>query len=257
MFDYKRVFLFFCLSVTTSVVLLSLFLQVNPALCDSCGRCVSVCETGALQTNTDGQMHIDYALCTQCGLCLVECPHSAITDLDNSGIIWGTVYSEYNFPLRNAIVSVDSFVHQTDFSGKFSFELLTGTYQLSCSASSYQNIQVELVLSAYEVIRQDIFMQTAESANDQSLSQKFIIYPSPFKLQAGRQQQISWYSNERSVCVELEIFNLKGKRVIKLMSNSSEFFWDGKDDSNDYVASGVYLYKLSGRNIIQKSIVIR
>ncbi len=56
---------------------------VNPELCTGCGRCVRVCEFGAIKLEVTPDKHlvarVDPLLCKGCGSCSVECPARAIT----------------------------------------------------------------------------------------------------------------------------------------------------------------------------------
>ncbi|NLH50252.1 MAG: 4Fe-4S binding protein [Myxococcales bacterium] len=57
------------------------FVQVDPAKCQKCGECQSVCGTGAIQPGDgkDGpRAVVDPAACVHCGQCLYHCPYGAI-----------------------------------------------------------------------------------------------------------------------------------------------------------------------------------
>ncbi len=69
-------------------------------------------------------------------------------------------------------------------------------------------------------------------------------YPNPF----NPETTIS-YSVKTSGPVQLNIYNIKGQRVKRLVNDNKEagrysVVWDGKDGNNNAVASGLYLYKL-------------
>ncbi len=72
------------------------------------------------------------------------------------------------------------------------------------------------------------------------------IYPNPFTGTA----RIN-YGVKRATLVELEIYNLKGQLVRRLVSESKDrgnhqTSWDGKDDQGSKVSSGVYLARIKG-----------
>ncbi len=48
--------------------------------CIGCGRCVEVCEAGAVKVGKD-RVHIDTGRCTLCGRCAAECPTQALSML--------------------------------------------------------------------------------------------------------------------------------------------------------------------------------
>ncbi len=78
-----------------------------------------------------------------------------------------------------------------------------------------------------------------------SLSQN---YPNPFNSTTAISYQLSVVSCQRSV-ISLKVYNILGKEVKKLVDKPQkagyyEVTWDGRDDSDKEVASGVYFCKL-------------
>ena len=70
-------------------------------------------------------------------------------------------------------------------------------------------------------------------------------YPNPF----NPETTIS-YSLERSGNVKIEVYNVKGQLVRTLINEAQNAgkhsaVWNGKDDHNRSVASGIYYYKLT------------
>ncbi len=70
-------------------------------------------------------------------------------------------------------------------------------------------------------------------------------YPNPF----NPSTTISFDVAQTSSFVNLEIYNMKGQKVKQLVneqlsSGQHSIVWNGNDDSNNPVSSGVYLYKL-------------
>lgn len=82
-------------------------------------------------------------------------------------------------------------------------------------------------------------------------------YPNPFNPVTTIKFQIP-----NSQYVRLEIFDIKGKLIRKLIDNemnagSHELFWDGRDVKGNHVHSGVYFYTLrSGRDYITKKMTM-
>lgn len=69
-------------------------------------------------------------------------------------------------------------------------------------------------------------------------------FPNPF----NPGTTIHFYLNEEGV-VQLEIFNIRGQRVRKLLNEhlnrgEQQVIWNGKDDRGNSVAGGVYIYRL-------------
>ncbi|MBW6515325.1 MAG: T9SS type A sorting domain-containing protein [Candidatus Cloacimonetes bacterium] len=84
----------------------------------------------------------------------------------------------------------------------------------------------------------------------------FSNYPNPFNISSSTDKSIgtniSFYI-DRSDDVKLEIFNIKGQRIIILLDEKRNagkhtVCWDGRDNRNRQLASGVYLYRLSVGN---------
>jgi hypothetical protein len=85
-------------------------------------------------------------------------------------------------------------------------------------------------------------------------------YPNPF----NPTTTIS-YSIPAAAAVELSIYNVKGQKVVTLVKQHQEAGaystqWNGTDEQNNSVASGVYFYKLSddsGRSSVQKCLLLK
>ena len=80
-------------------------------------------------------------------------------------------------------------------------------------------------------------------------------YPNPFNSSsAGRcpTTTISFELSENSEQIKLEIFNIKGKIIktfdVTINSNKGSVIWNGQDESNNNVSSGLYIYKLSSQH---------
>ncbi len=53
--------------------------QVNSEQCMGCGRCTTVCPTGAISLGVDGKATVSAALCQGCAACVAQCPAQAIS----------------------------------------------------------------------------------------------------------------------------------------------------------------------------------
>ncbi len=89
-----------------------------------------------------------------------------------------------------------------------------------------------------------------------NLIQKAIInlpnYPNPF----NPTTIISFSVTQNSDFVKLEIYNVKGQKVKQLVSSQlsagqHSVEWDGKDENNQSVTSGIYFYKLQTNGFSQ------
>ncbi len=71
-------------------------------------------------------------------------------------------------------------------------------------------------------------------------------YPNPFNPETTIR-----FTAEDTENAEIVIYNIKGQKVKKLLSNSAgqhSVVWDGKDENNNPVSSGVYFYQLNINN---------
>ena len=57
---------------------------VKPMICVQCGKCASVCESGAITQNPKGVYMINKKLCTGCGKCKEACPFGLMVKADDS-----------------------------------------------------------------------------------------------------------------------------------------------------------------------------
>jgi hypothetical protein len=94
----------------------------------------------------------------------------------------------------------------------------------------------------------ELAVQLAENPNPPDIPKKYGLfqnYPNPF----NPSTEISFFMKQAGRC-ELEIYNLKGRKVKTLFSGNIEaeqdycFTWNGKNESEKLVVSGVYFYKL-------------
>lgn len=123
----------------------------------------------------------------------------------------------------------------------------------------------------------DIFrfstMATDVSSNkDQNIPLDFALlqnYPNPFWSEAtsrgaGNAATIISFVVPHRSAVKVEIFNMIGQRVRTLAdevlpAGVYHKIWDGKSDDQKDVASGIYFYRLTSRNVVQqrKMILLR
>jgi flagellar hook assembly protein FlgD len=73
-------------------------------------------------------------------------------------------------------------------------------------------------------------------------------YPNPFNPETTIQ-----YSVKETANVKIDVYNTKGQKVKTLVNEQKvagdhTALWQGKDDSGNDVASGVYFYRLTSQN---------
>ncbi|MCK4653822.1 MAG: T9SS type A sorting domain-containing protein, partial [Candidatus Cloacimonetes bacterium] len=83
-------------------------------------------------------------------------------------------------------------------------------------------------------------------------------YPNPFT----NSTTISFNISRKDVkTVKIEIFNIKGEKIrqYSIVNFQSSIVWDGKDERNRAVPSGIYLYKLEMDNFseVKKALLLK
>ena len=100
-----------------------------------------------------------------------------------------------------------------------------------------------------------VFITGGTEISNDVISNRTVLYqniPNPF----NPETYIKFYLKDAGY-VSLEIFNIKGQRVKTLVSDDLSageynFIWNGKDDNENQVASGVYIYNLRTKGISEK-----
>ena len=196
--------------------------------------------------------------------------------LEVGGSISGHVYGQGGVPLSGAIVSASGAFDQfgvskwkiTPADGSYLIGgLPTGYYRVraydGCNYIYYNNktawIYADTVLVNMPSNTPNINFNFPSAVGDEEtqpsvrptefeLSQN---YPNPFN--PGTQIE---YTLQKKALVNLEIYNLLGQKVKMLMNEyqspgSYHILWDGKNEQNLTVASGVYFYRLKVNGAVQ------
>jgi Concanavalin A-like lectin/glucanases superfamily/Carboxypeptidase regulatory-like domain/Secretion system C-terminal sorting domain/Transglutaminase-like superfamily len=175
------------------------------------------------------------------------------------GILEGTVTSAVNGdPVEGAVITAGMFQTITDAAGFYSIDVAGCTYPLvSCSFGDYDVEFVEdIVVGDGETLVIDfeygftgsddpILIPTTTKLNNN--------YPNPFNPSTTIEFQLS---TETSEFTELVIYNLKGQKVKQLVKDqlsvgNHSAVWNGKDENDRTVSSGIYFYQLKAGNVIQ------
>ncbi|MFC1887901.1 T9SS type A sorting domain-containing protein, partial [Candidatus Cloacimonadota bacterium] len=134
-------------------------------------------------------------------------------------------------------------------------DIINGYWELEFRVTDFNNIFSEKSIG---------FSTSATSADDVLINpviSKLTNYPNPF----NPSTKISFHLNpENSVNTELTIYNLKGQKVKEfifpresLQTGLMEVTWDGHDDNNVSVSSGIYFYKVkSGTYKLTKKMLL-
>ena len=98
--------------------------------------------------------------------------------------------------------------------------------------------------------------------NDEIHNSNLSNYPNPFNSETTISFQ---FSKEQNKSTTLEIYNVKGQKVRTFSnqqinkSTNQQILWDGTDDNNEPVSSGIYFYRLTNedRSEMKKMLMIK
>jgi len=235
--------------------------QANPGLCNGCGRCYNICPNDAIYYDGEmGSARINQELCDGCGLCLEEC--GAFYVEDGRAVIIGTVInSETGFPMRDAVVQLDTISANCGLFGDYSFTVTAGIYNLTCSAEGYtDSIITYLEIFEFDVSEQNFALNPPTgSANNVVEKPRSTINASPNPFNPST--TISFELNSEFIeNIAIGIYNLKGQKnkefdiiLSGVEGESNSIIWNGTDDNDQPVSSGIYLYKLKSDGKIKAS----
>jgi len=175
-----------------------------------------------------------------------------INNLDGTnGGLFTCSYSDENghFPITAEIV-VDGIVFQLDplgfdYSGEVIFESIT-------SATGWDEATFRFSDNNYEFVEGTIFNNTSSEEQFPAADCKLQNYPNPFNPSTTISFSLTTESTEDA---ELVICNLKGQKIktysVILSGVEGSVSWDGTDQNNQPVSSGIYLYKLKSGDFEQ------
>ena len=166
---------------------------------------------------------------------------------DNSpeyGAILGVVTdADTGNPLEDALITVETYTATSNSNGEYFIEQIEmGDYTLTCELIGYELYSEDIVVDDIEII--DIALNSTSDSEDLTiLNGKIFLtnYPNPF----NPTTTISF--NLTAEDAKIEIYNLKGQKIKQLLSNSAgehSVIWDGTDENNQPVSSGIYFYQL-------------
>ncbi|MFA7544023.1 MAG: carboxypeptidase regulatory-like domain-containing protein, partial [Candidatus Cloacimonadaceae bacterium] len=137
----------------------------------------------------------------------------------------------------------------TNNSGAYSMILPIGTYSFSASANGYHPLSHdEIAILANQNITLNFNLIPLANQDDTEAVTATILsgnYPNPFN-----PETIISYELKDAASVKLEIYNLKGQLVRRLVNESQasgryRIVFDAKDEHQQPLPSGIYLYRLN------------
>ncbi len=171
------------------------------------------------------------------------------------GIVEGQVFElagMYPIPIEGAeIYNGTELLATSNETGHFTFEIEAGTYMLTCVAVGYVGLTEEVVVIAGEITSHAFIMVPLTGAGDNVIPSGTVLnanFPNPFNPETSIKFAIASESQ-----VQVEIYNLAGQKVKTLINERMNpgiycYVWNGKDDSDKSVTSGVYFYKMKAGN---------
>ncbi len=151
----------------------------------------------------------------------------------------------------------------SDIVGSFVYPTGPGVYTVRASRWDYEDQVIEnVVVNEGEVVELTIPMHLTSTDIDDPVTPpmtqiKATNYPNPF----NPETTISFFLPEAGI-TELCIYNLKGQMIRRMINaplsvGTHRLVWDGKDERNTPVASGMYLYRLqSGKHKFSGKMVL-
>ena len=152
----------------------------------------------------------------------------------------------------NDVFSVNSTEIELQPAESYSLEIsflsqIEGNYQESLHIISNDNLTPDLEI--------ELMAQAEEVSSNQPENVNFVNmlsdnYPNPFYINKMRNSFTTLkFSIKEQSKVTLEIYNIKGKKVKTIINDylkpdKYKLVWDGLDENNNKVASGIYLYRL-------------
>jgi hypothetical protein len=165
-----------------------------------------------------------------------------------SGYIAGHVLNTNAEFIENAEIIAGEYSTYSNELGTYLLEVIVGSYEVICYHEDYNiSIANDVIVNLGETTIVNFMLEP--SVNTEELLQIKEInisnYPNPF----NPETTISFNLPE-SGQITLEIYNIKGQKVKTLADgyfrkNTHSIIWQGIDDNNKSVASGVYFYKLT------------
>jgi len=157
----------------------------------------------------------------------------------------GTVFAESQF-------SVDLSINTKD--------LEPGDYESSIVFTVSDTLQNEITIPVNLTVEEQETKVADNSQNQPPSTIKlYDNYPNPF----NPNTMISYYLPQRSF-VEIKIYDIRGRKIRTLVNEMQNFGlkrinWDGNDDSNEAVSSGMYIYSLQSKEkvLFKKMLLIR
>ncbi|NQT65565.1 MAG: T9SS type A sorting domain-containing protein, partial [FCB group bacterium] len=140
-----------------------------------------------------------------------------------------------------------------DYSGDVIFESITGSYGWDEATFRFSD-------NNYEFVEETIINNTSSDDELPIVSGTLRNFPNPF----NPSTTISFSVTQNSDFVNLEVYNIKGQKVKTFAAfpnrglGTRSIMWNGTDQNNKPVSSGIYLYqlKVDGKTVANKKMLL-
>lgn len=158
-----------------------------------------------------------------------------------------------NFPLT-AKITLDNGNEMEMIPSSFDFSQPV-TFQVATTAT-WENATISFSDNNIDFVELEITLTSSEYEATQLQITQLNNYPNPF----NPSTTINFYL-QNDADVSLEICNVKGQTVQTIVRNhlnkgKHEFVWNGRNDANEGVSSGIYFIKLRANNDFKKKKII-
>ena len=169
----------------------------------------------------------------------------------DDGTVMGLVLDDVTWqPVENAIITIGEYETTTDADGNYSIDVQPGIYQLTCEHEDYQDYTHpdDVIVESNTITEVNVNLIPLVGSDNTTLPQVTELkenYPNPF----NPTTMIS-FSIPNECKVDLSIYNTKGQKVKSLVNKTipagdHNILWNGTDDNNKPISSGIYFYKLN------------
>lgn len=176
------------------------------------------------------------------------------------GTIAGQVTDAMSQPVAGAVITAGTASTTTNTWGLYSLIVDEGTYNVTCSKPGYTPMSYDDVTVGYgQTVMVNFVMASVSTSDPVGIPAVLTanISPNPF-----RNHVVFELSLPKDEAVKLEIYNLKGQKVRTLIDGSFTtgvytHLWNGLDDGQRPLASGIYFYRLICGKQVQTNKLIK
>ncbi len=194
------------------------------------------------------------------------CIEAGIGTLESGSISGNVTLQSGPGNIQDVNIRAADFVAHPDGSGNYTLPLKFGNYNISAGLSGYTEFSMEGINIDEEnsaLTDLDIILDFGVSAGEEIPENRVLLenFPNPFNPVTTISFQLG--SNEEKI--DLDIFNIKGQKIRTYHFNDIQsgtlqnVNWEGNDEAGNPVSSGIYYYRLSGKDhkINRKMLLIK